>query len=313
MKLRQLRFFITVADELGFSKAAAKLHVAQPSLSVQIKALEEEVGARLFERDKHHVFLTQAGKLFRQHAGAILAMAETAKIEARCAAAGELGTIDFGYTASSMFSRVLPPAIRGFRKQYPHVLLTLHELTSLEQFHGLLDRSLDVGVLRRPEVSTPVGIQISEWYRTPLVVAIAQDHVLAQRRSLSLAALKGEPFIMYPREAGTGIYWQVMDLCAKADFRPRVVREVLESSTIIGLVAAGAGVAVVPADMNCIRFEGVEYKRLTDAEAYSTLYLARREGDLNQHLRALIDMLGRRSGKGDGTSTASVRRKAMSR
>jgi DNA-binding transcriptional LysR family regulator len=316
MKLRQLRFFITVADELGFSKAAAKLHVAQPSLSVQIKALEEEVGARLFERDKHHVYLTQAGKLFRQHAGAILSMAETAKIEALCAAAGELGTIDFGYTASSMFSRVLPPAIRRFRKLYPHVLLTLHELTSLEQFHGLLDRSLDVGVLRRPEISTPVGIHISEWYRTPLVVAIAQDHVLAQGRSLSLAELKGEPFIMYPREAGTGIYWQVMDLCAKADFRPRVVREVLESSTIIGLVAAGVGVAVVPADMNCIRFEGVEYKSLTDVEAYSTLYLACRENDRNQHLHSLIDMLGLRSGKGSGgsgTPTASVRRKATSR
>src|SRR5882762_11692481 len=139
MKLRQLQFFLTVADELGFGRAAEKLHVAQPSLSVQIKALEEEVGARLFERDKHHVFLTQAGKLFRQHARAILSMAETAKIEARCAAAGELGTIDIGYTASSMFSSVLPHAIRRFRQQHPHVLLTLHELTSLEQLHGLLE------------------------------------------------------------------------------------------------------------------------------------------------------------------------------
>jgi DNA-binding transcriptional LysR family regulator len=264
-------------------------------LSVQIKALEEEVGARLFERDKHHVFLTQAGKLFQQHARAILSMAETAKTEARCAAAGELGTIDFGYTASSMFSRVLPHVIRGFRQRYPQVLLTLHELTSLEQLHGLLDRSLDAGVLRKPEVSPPVGIHISEWYRTPLVVAIARDHALARRQSLSLADLKGEPFILYPREAGTGIYWQVMDLCANAGFRPRVAREVLESSTIIGLVAAGVGIAIVPADMNCIRFEGVEYKSVADAAAYSTLYLARREGDKSEHLRTLWKMLNERS------------------
>jgi DNA-binding transcriptional LysR family regulator len=295
MKLQQLRFFVTVADELGFSKAAHKLHVAQPSLSVQIKALEEELGARLFDRDKHHVFLTQAGKRFQQHARTILAMAETAKFEARCAAAGELGSIDFAYTASAMFSNVLARVIRQFRKRHPHVLLTLHELTSLEQLHGLLEHKLDAGVLRRPDISTPVGLHISEWCRTPLVVAIPQDHVLARRQSLTLADLKGEPFIMYPREAGTGIYWQVMDLCAKAGFRPRVAREVLESSTLIGLVAAGVGVAIVPADMNCIRFKGVAYKRVADADAHSTLYLACREADPSEHLRTLLKMLTQRS------------------
>ena len=108
MKLQQLRFFVTVADELGFSKAAHKLHVAQPSLSVQIKALEEELGARLFERDKHHVFLTQAGKRFQQHARTILGMAETAKYEARCAAAGEMGTIDFCYARFLDFKGLAP-------------------------------------------------------------------------------------------------------------------------------------------------------------------------------------------------------------
>ena len=295
MKLQQLRFFITVADELGFSKAAAKLHVAQPSLSVQIKALEEEVGARLFERDKHHVFLTQAGKKFQQHARALLNLAETAKFEARCAAAGEMGTLDFGYTASAIFSSVLARVIRLFRERHPQALLTLHELTSVEQFHGLLEHKLDVGVLRRPDIRTPVGLKISEWYRTPLVVAIPHDHTLARRQSLTLADLKGDSFIMYPREAGTGIYWQVMDLCAKAGFRPRVAREVLESSTLIGLVAAGVGIAIVPADMNCIRFEGIEYKRLADAEAYSTLYLACREADDSVHLRTLLKMLNQRS------------------
>lgn len=295
MKLQQLRFFITVADELGFSRAAHKLHVAQPSLSVQIKALEEELGARLFERDKHHVFLTQAGKRFQQHARAILAMADTAKLEARCTAAGEMGAIDFGYTASAMFSSVLAHVIRQFRERHPHVLLTLHELTSVEQFHRLLEHKLDLGVLRRPDISTPVGLQLSEWYHTPLVVAIPRDHVLARRQSLRLADLKDDPFVMYPREAGTGIYWQVIDLCAKAGFRPRVAREVLESSTLIGLVAAGVGVAIVPADMNCIQFEGVEYKKVADAAAYSTLYLACREADPSVHLATLLKMLKQRS------------------
>ena len=280
-----------VADEGGFNRAAQRLHVAQPSLSVQIKALEVEVGARLFERDKHHVFLTQAGKQFQQHARSILSLAETAKIEARCAEAGELGTLNVGYSASAMFSSLLPTAIRRFRQQYSHVVLTLHDRPSLEQLHGLLDRTLDLGILRKPEIRIPAGIEISEWYRAPLVVAIQDDHALARRPSLSLGQLKGEPFVMYPRDAGTGLYWQILDMCAHAGFRPRVASEVLEPSTIISLVAAGVGVAIIPDGIQCIQFKGATYKPLTDISAFSALYLARRQADPNTHLRAICDML----------------------
>lgn len=222
-------------------------------------------------------------------------MAEAAKLEARCAAAGEMGAIDLGYTASAMFSNVLSRSIRQFGQRYPKVSLTLHELPSLEQLHALLERKLDAGVLRQPDVSTPVGIRISEWYRTPLVVAIPKEHALGRRQSVAVAELKNEPFVVYPREAGTGIYWQVMDLCAKAGFRPRVVREVLESSTLIGLVASGVGIAIVPEDLSCIRFAGVGYIGLADRSAYSTLYLACREEDANPHLHTLLQMLNRRS------------------
>jgi DNA-binding transcriptional LysR family regulator len=280
-----------VADEGGFNRAAHRLHVAQPSLSVQIRLLEEEVGARLFERDKHHVFLTQAGKQFQQHARSILSLAETAKIEARCAEAGELGTLNVGYSASAMFSSLLPTAIRRFRQQYSHVVLTLHDRPSLEQLHGLLDRTLDLGILRKPEIRIPAGIEISEWYRAPLVVAIQDDHALARRPSLSLGQLKGEPFVMYPRDAGTGLYWQILDMCAHAGFRPRVASEVLEPSTIISLVAAGVGVAIIPDGIQCIQFKGATYKPLTDISAFSALYLARRQADPNTHLRAICDML----------------------
>jgi DNA-binding transcriptional LysR family regulator len=291
VKLRQLEYFVMVADEGGFNRDAHRLHVAQPSLSVQIRLLEEEVGARLFERDKHHVFLTQAGKQFQQHARSILSLAETAKIEARCAEAGELGTLNVGYSASAMFSSLLPTAIRRFRQQYSHVVLTLHDRPSLEQLHGLLDRTLDLGILRKPEIRIPAGIEISEWYRAPLVVAIQDDHALARRPSLSLGQLKGEPFVMYPRDAGTGLYWQILDMCAHAGFRPRVASEVLEPSTIISLVAAGVGVAIIPDGIQCIQFKGATYKPLTDISAFSALYLARRQADPNTHLRAICDML----------------------
>src|SRR6202171_2571991 len=157
MKLRQLQFFIAVAEELSFSRAAIKLHVAQPSLSTQIKVLEEEVGARLFERDKRHVSLTPAGRRFQSRVASVLSLADSAKAEARSTERGQLGTIDLGYTALSMFSTALPHAIRRFREQEPNVVITLRELTSLEQLHELGERTLDVGVLRKVDVSAPRG------------------------------------------------------------------------------------------------------------------------------------------------------------
>lgn len=291
MKLRQLQFFIAVAEELSFSRAAIKLHVAQPSLSAQIKTLEDEVGARLFDRDKRHVSLTPAGRRFQDRVATVLSLADTAKAEARSTERGLLGMIDLGYTALSMFSTALPHAIRRFRQQEPNVVVTLRELPSLEQLHELGERTLDVGVLRKVDVSAPKGISIVEWYRTPLVAALPKDHPHAASDSLCLSDLKNEAFIMYPRQAGTGIYWQVLDLCTTAGFRPRVVREVLESSTIIGLVAAGVGVAIVPIDMNCIQFSGVVYRRIADSGAYTTLHLARREDDRSEHLRSLYRVL----------------------
>jgi DNA-binding transcriptional LysR family regulator len=237
------------------------------------------------------VSLTPAGRRFQDRVAAVLSLADRAKAEARSTERGQLGTIDLGYTALSMFSTALPHAIRRFRQQEPNVVVTLRELTSLEQLHELGERTLDVGVLRKVDVSAPKGISVVEWYRTPLVAAIPKDHPRAASAALSLIDLKDEAFIMYPRQAGTGIYWQVMNLCTTAGFRPRVVREVLESSTIIGLVAAGVGIAIVPADMNCIQFAGVVYRRIIDPGAYTTLHLAKREGDRSEHLRSLYGVL----------------------
>jgi DNA-binding transcriptional LysR family regulator len=291
MKLRQLQFFTAVAEELSFSRAAMKLHVAQPSLSIQIKALEQEVGARLFERDKRHVSLTPAGRRFRGRVAELLTIVESAKAEARSTERGLQGTIDVGYTALSMFSTALPYAIRQYRQLAPDVVITLRELPSLEQLHELGERRLDVGVLRKVDVAAPKGVAIVEWYRTPLVAAIPQDHPLATHEALALSELKNDAFIMYPRRAGTGIYWQVLELCTAAGFRPRTVREVLESSTMIGLVAAGVGIAIVPADMNCIQFSGVAFRRLRDPGAHTTLYLARRVGDRSEHVRTFYQLL----------------------
>src|SRR6202035_352674 len=252
MEIRRLRYFVAVAEELSFTRAARRLHIAQPPLSIQIRALEQEVGARLFDRDQRHVFLTQAGKHLLVRAREILTAVEAAKAQVRRAELGEVGSLDVGYTASAMFTSSLTSAIKAFQSGFPHVLLTLHEMTSLDQLNGLLDRTLDGGILRKADAPVPAGIVVEEWYRAPLVAAMASDHPLAKKRPIRISDLKDQPLIMYPRESGIGLYWQVLRLCARAGFRPRIAREVLELTTIVGLVDAGEGIAIVPADTKFI-------------------------------------------------------------
>jgi DNA-binding transcriptional LysR family regulator len=291
MEIRRLRYFIAVAEESSFTRAAERLHIAQPPLSIQIKALEEEIGARLFERDRRRVFLTQAGRHLLERARGILASVESAKAEVRCAALGEVGVLRLGYAASAMFTSSLTSAIKQFQSRFPQVVLTLHEMTSLDQLNALHDRSLDAGILRKTDEGPPSGIAIEDWYSSPLVAAMASDHPLAGKRAVKIGDLRDQPLIMFPRESGIGLYWQVLRLCAAAGFRPQVVREVQELTTIIGLVDAGVGIAIVPTDTRSIQLPGVAYVNLRDERAFSTLYLAFRGGDANAYLRGLLSEL----------------------
>src|SRR5258708_28409811 len=299
MELRRLRYFVAVAEELSCTRAAERLHIAKPPLSIQIKALEQQVGAQLFDRDQRHVFLTQAGKHLLDRARGILASVEAAKAEVRCADLGEVGLLHLGYASSAMFTSSLTWAIKQFQIGFPHVLLTLHEMTSLDQLNGLHYRTLDAGILRKSDVTAPSGILVEEWYRAPLVAAMANDHPLAKKRTIRISDLRDQPLIMYPRESGIGLYWQVLRLCAGAGFRPQIAREVQELTTIIALLDAGVRIAIVPPDTRTIHLDGVAYVPLRDREAFSTLYLAFRERDRNAPLRRLLSKLrGRPEGSG---------------
>lgn len=272
MDLRHLRYFVAVAEELSFSRAAQRLHMAQPPLSVQIRALEEELGASLFERTNRRIYLTQAGRAFLVTARDVLDRANTAKTQARKAAEGIIGELVLGYTASSMFNVVLPRTIRLFQKQHPDVILSYREMGSSAQIDALERRQIDLGLLRRPEIPIPAEIRIEPWYVSPLVVALPSEHRLACQSVLSIADLKDERFIAYPRDAGIGLYWRVIELCRASGFSPHIEREVRESASIVSLVAAGAGVSIVPSDFSCIQLPGVAYRQLEDKLASSTLY-----------------------------------------
>jgi DNA-binding transcriptional LysR family regulator len=291
MDLRRIRYFVAVAEELNFTRAAARLHIAQPPLSTQIKTLEEELGAQLFERDKRHVYLTQAGRHFLDSARSILASVAAAGKEVSSAASGAIGRLHFGYTASAMFTELLPAAIRAFKTVSPHVVLSVTEMTSLDQLNALHHRTLDAGILRKPGIVVPPGIVLREWYTAPLILAVPKTHPFAKARAVSVRSLRDLPLITYPRASGIGLYWHVLALCARAGFQPRVVQEVHEPTTIIGLVAAGIGLAIVPADIRFIQLQGVAYVRLSDRDAVSTLYLASRSKDSNVHLEAFLEKL----------------------
>jgi DNA-binding transcriptional LysR family regulator len=293
MELRHLRYFVAVAEELNFTRAAERLYTAQPSLSTQIRGLEEELGVQLFVRDKRRVYLTQAGHHFLERARIILASVQQTKEEIQSVVTGDIGRLAIGFTASSILTTALPSGLRKYSVEFPSVSLRMLEMTSMHQLDAIHHRTLDLGILRKPNIGIPTGVVIEEWYSMPLVVAIPHKHKLTKKNEIQVQDLKDQPMIVYPRDTGIGLYWKVLDLCSKYGFRPTIIQEARDASTMIGLVAAGFGIAIVPNDTQCIDLEGVVYRRVADKDAVSSLYLGYRDADTNRHLDRLLRMLRR--------------------
>lgn len=288
MELRHLRYFIAVAEELSFTRAAERLHMGQPPLSQQIQALEGEVGARLLERSKRWVRLTQAGQLFLDDARRVLALSELAVQTARRAQRGEVGELRIGFTSSTPFTPLFAGVINLYRQRYPEVTLTLRELSTLRQLDALGARELDLGFVRPSDHAPPEALCMTTLRQDPLLLVLPSGHPLAAREQVAISALKGLPFVMYPQSAGTGLYSQIMRLCRAAGFVPQVGIEAGEASTIIGLVAAGCGISVLPISFNTIRMEGVCYRPLADPDATTTLLLAQRRGETAPLVEAFV-------------------------
>ncbi|AZM82667.1 TPA: LysR family transcriptional regulator [Pseudomonas aeruginosa] len=293
MELRHLRYFIAVAEELHFGRAAERLGISQPPLSQQIQALEEEIGARLFERTNRRVELTDAGRLFLDESRQVLAQVDKAVLLARRVHLGELGELKIGFTSSAPFTSTIPSSIHAFRKAYPDVHLDLQEMSSRQVLKALLEESLQVGVIR--PLALPDAVHWVELFREPLVAVLRADHPLAagSEDGLAIAALAEEPFVFFPRSYGTGLYDQVIALTRQAGFSPRIAQEASEAMTIIGLVSAGLGVSILPASFRRTRVDGVVYRTLSDPEATTAVWLVRRQNEGSPLALSFIDLVTR--------------------
>ncbi|PSL51629.1 LysR family transcriptional regulator [Saccharothrix carnea] len=245
MDLKHLRAAVAVADHLHFGRAAAALGIAQPPLSQAVKALETELGVTLFHRDTRNVDLTEAGAAFVADAREVLSKVDAAVRRARAAGRGEEGSLAIGMVGSSVL-HPLPLIIREFRARYPAVTLSFSVLPTMLQVEQLRTAELDVGLLRPPLPGPADDLELVPVSREPLVAVVPDDHRLARRRRVHVRSLAGEPFVLFPRHLGPGLYDEITALCRRGGFTPRVAQEAVQMPTIVGLVAAGCGVGIVP-------------------------------------------------------------------
>ncbi len=262
MELRHLRYFIAVAEELNFTRAAEKLHIAQPPLSQQIQHLEAELGFQLFRRTKRTVHLTAAGQVFFEEAGKILQQVDRAIQLGRQTSRGELGQLTIGFVSSAAHN-VVPAILQAFRTRCPAVKLELHELTTNEQLQRLRFGQIDIGFVRPPVEQEGINSEIV--FRESLIVALPETHPAGDRAKVELRELSTEPFILFPRSQAPGLYDAIVSLCQQAGFSPRAAQEAIQMQTIVSLVAAQMGVAIVPESMQNFQRNGVVYKSLPES------------------------------------------------
>jgi DNA-binding transcriptional LysR family regulator len=288
MELRHLRYFLAVAEELNFTRAAKRLNIAQPPLTQQIKALEAEMGVTLFDRTGYRVELTDAGRSFVPQVARILADVRNAVLIAKQAAAGEVGHVRIGFTESASFNPLVTATFRSFRAAYPEVELSLEESPSTVLATALREGRIDAAFVR-PPLRTGEGIALHLIDEEEMVVAIPSGHSLAQRADLEIGDLAEETFVLYPRTERPGLADTVIAACEKAGFAPRVKQYTPQLSSTINLVAASLGISIVPKSMRGLQPEAVIYKRLRDPKLTALLGIAHRTGESSAPILRFVE------------------------
>ena len=285
VELRHLRYFVAVAEELHFGRAAQRLHIAQPPLSQQIRRLEQDLGVRLFHRTNRRVELTDAGRAFLVEARLTLAQSERATEVAGRAARGEVGQLIIGYMASAELN-VFPRLLPAFRKRHPEVELVFQLLGASEQFQMLRDGQIHAGFLRLP--ASDRALTVKPIFREPLVVVLPERHPLARRRSLTLPALRGERFLLFPRRFAPEYYDALMGIFRQAGVEPQVVHDTNRLHTTLSLVATGRGVSLTPKCVGRLARPGVVCRPLRPRVPDVEMGLAYDPGNPSRLLRAFV-------------------------
>ncbi len=261
MEFRQLRYFVTVAQELHFGRAAERLDITQPALSKQIRVLEQELGIQLLSRTKRTVGLTPAGQAFSTQARQLLKQAEEAIALAQRTARGEVGTLTIGFTPTATYT-ILPKAITSFRSRFPQVELNMRELSTEGQVTALNQSQIDLGFLHPPIDAR--GLELYPILSEEFVVVLPKEHRLHQKKSLSLRDLATESFILHSRSEGPFLYDEFFKLCRQAGFPPKIAQETDSHQSRICLVAAGIGITFIPAGLPILGSENLICKPLED-------------------------------------------------
>jgi len=247
MELRHIRSFLSIAETLHFGRTAELIHISQPALSLQIRALEEEVGVRLFERNRRKTTLTAAGAAFREDAAAALSQLEQATRRAKAAANGKLGLLRIGFV-STAGSEIVPNIVREFRQLNPAVEFSLRNILTAEQVHMLETGSLDIGFLRVP-IGEHSALDIVVVHREPFVLVVPSSHKLAKRKRVWLREVAGQDFVMYERTYAPGFHDLMVGILRDAGIVPNVTQTAVEIPTLISLVASGMGITIMPASV----------------------------------------------------------------
>ncbi len=284
MELRHLRYFIAVAQECSFTRAAEWLHISQPPLSQQIADLEDELGTPLLLRTSRRVELTAAGVAFLEHARAILERVDQARSHAQAIGFGSAGRLEIGLSGSLLLGP-MPQLIAAYRRSRPAVAVVLHEMTPAAQLAGLRDRKIDLS-FSRTAVNDDVLVSEQAW-SDPVVVALPRGHPMTKRRKLELADLKDEEFVLLRLDSSAFAKY-LHACCLDAGFVPHVSQQVVESQAIPSLVAAGLGVALVPASLQRLHRRSVEYRALARNAPRADVYAIQRKDDASPVVRGFI-------------------------
>jgi DNA-binding transcriptional LysR family regulator len=287
MELRHLRYFVTLAEELHFGRAAERLHIAQPPLSQQIRQLEDELGFQLFHRTKRVVQLTEAGQVFLLEVQKIFKQLEQAVQTGRRTSRGEVGQLIIGFVSSTAYN-VLPEILRKFRADVPEVKLELHELTTDEQCRWLREGRIDIGFVRPPVEELFATETI---YKEALVIALPEGHRLAKELKVSVKALNNDDFILFPRTFSPGLHNAMISLCQQAGFYPKVTQEAIQMQTIVSLVAAQMGVAIVPSSLQHLQRTGVVYKPIEEFVTEVAINMIWRRNDESPTVQRFLEIV----------------------